>query len=78
MEKKIMTNRVKNRILFLSPSVREGLEKECSKEDFLSDGDRAIGKGGFGQVWKVHHKSTGNLYVKLILLKFQKFIQTIN
>ncbi len=82
MEKKIMTNRVKNRILFLSPSVREGLEKECSKEDFLSDGDRAIGKGGFGQVWKVHHKSTGNLYVIKVMNKQniidQKMIEQIN
>ena len=64
-----MINRVKNRILFLSPSVREGLEKECSKEDFLSDGDRAIGKGGFGQVWKVHHKSTGKIYVIKVMNK---------
>ena len=64
-----MINRVKNRILFLSPSVREGLEKECSKDDFLSDGDRAIGKGGFGQVWKVHHKSTGKIYVIKVMNK---------
>ena len=77
-----MINRVKNRILFLSPSVREGLEKECCKEDFLSDGDRAIGKGGFGQVWKVHHKSTGKIYVIKVMNKQniidQKMTEQIN
>ena len=33
-EKKQYINKVKNRILSLSPSVREGLERECTKDDF--------------------------------------------
>ena len=43
-EKKQHINNVKNRILRLSPSVKEGVERECTKEDFYSEEDEAIGK----------------------------------
>jgi serine/threonine protein kinase len=68
-EKKLMINKVKNRILHLSPTVREGLERECNKDDFFSEGDRAIGKGAFGQVWKVRHKKTDKVYVIKVMNK---------
>jgi serine/threonine protein kinase len=70
MEKKpIIVNKVKNRILRLAPTVEEGLERECTKEDFFSEGDRPIGKGGFGQVWKVRHKATDKIYVIKVMNK---------
>lgn len=82
MESKVAINKVEVRILSLSPSVREGLEKECSKEDFFSEGDKPIGKGGFGQVWKVRHKATGQIYVIKVMVKQniieQKMVGQIN
>lgn len=68
-EKKILKNKIKNRLLMLSPTVREGLERECSKDDFFSEGDKAIGKGAFGQVWKVRHKKTDKIYVIKVMNK---------
>jgi hypothetical protein len=51
--KDLKLNKVKNRLLILSPTVELGLERECSRLDFARDGDRPIGRGGFGEVWKV-------------------------
>ena len=82
MDSKITTNKVGVRILSLSPTVREGLEKESSKDDFFSEGDKPIGKGGFGQVWKVRHKATGQIYVIKVMIKQniieQKMVGQIN
>lgn len=61
--------KLKNRILFFSPTVKEGLESECRKEDFVSEGDKAVGKGGFGQVWKVRHKETNRIYAIKVISK---------
>jgi serine/threonine protein kinase len=70
MDKKpTIVNKVKNRILRLAPTVEEGLERECTKEDFFSEGDRPIGKGGFGQVWKVRHKASDKIYVIKVMNK---------
>jgi serine/threonine protein kinase len=81
-KKPIVVNKVKNRILKFSPTVREGLERECTKEDFFSEGDKAIGKGGFGQVWKVRHKATDKIYVIKVMNKQniidQKMVDQIN
>ena len=75
-------NKVKERLLILSPTVKRGLERECDKGDFYRCGDRCIGKGGFGEVWKVNHKKTGDLYVIKVLdkdsLKSQKLISQLN
>jgi len=76
------TNKVKNRILKFSPTVAECLERECTKDDFYSEGDKPIGKGGFGQVWKVRHKATDKIYVIKVMSKQniieQKMVDQIN
>lgn len=81
-DKKLTLNQVKNRLLILSPSVHEGLERECNKDDFEAIEDKALGKGGFGHVWKVRHKLTGKIYaIKVInkdYIKKEKMIDQIN
>ena len=81
-ERKVHINKVKNRILSLSPSVKEGLERECTKEDFYSEENEAIGKGGFGRVWKVRHKDSDKVYVIKVMGKQniinQKMTEQIN
>ena len=44
-----LLNKVKERLLILSPTVKAGLERECNKGDFYREGDKCIGKGGFGE-----------------------------
>ena len=44
-------NTVKNRMLFLSPSILSGEERECRKDDFESLANSNIGVGGFGEVY---------------------------
>ena len=75
-------NEVKERLLILSPTVKRGLERECNKGDFYRCDDYCIGKGGFGEVWKVNHKKTNDLYVIKVLdklkLKKQNLIEQLN
>ena len=71
---KIHINKVRNRIMNLSPTVSTGLERECSREDFFLEEDKAIGKGGFSQVWKVRHKQSDKVYVIKVVNK-QNIIQ---
>ena len=75
-------NKVKERLLVLSPTVKRGLERECDKSDFYRCDDYYIGKGGFGEVWKVNHKKTNDLFVIKVLdkkrLKSQKLIDQFN
>ena len=75
-------NKVKERLLVLSPTVKRGLERECDKADFYRCDDYYIGKGGFGEVWKVNHKKSNDLYVIKVLdkkrLKAQKLIDQLN
>ena len=74
-------NKIKKRCLMLSPTVYAGLERECKMSDFEKD-PRAIGKGGFGQVWKVIHKKTNKVYCIKIIQKAgiieQKLVNQMN
>jgi serine/threonine protein kinase len=69
MNKEIKLNNIKNRLLILSPTVKEGLERECNKDDFEALDDKALGKGGFGHVWKVRHKDSGKIYAIKVINK---------
>lgn len=62
-------NNIKNRLLILSPTVSEGLEREANKDDFEALDDKALGKGGFGHVWKVRYKTTGKIYAIKVINK---------
>jgi hypothetical protein len=62
-------NNVKNRMLFLSPSVLSGEERECRKDDFESLANSNIGVGGFGKVYKVRHKVSKNVYAIKVINK---------
>lgn len=62
-------NNVKNRILFLSPSVMRGEERECRKDDFESLANSNIGVGGFGKVYKVRHKVSKNVFAIKVINK---------
>ena len=66
-------NNIKQRLVALSPTVKAGLERECCKEDFtheLEDSE-LIGKGAYGEVFKVTHKITGKVYAIKVLDKKQ-------
>lgn len=49
-----------SRLLFESPSVVNGEERELTKNDFKFE--RKLGDGAFGQVWKAKHRDTGAVY----------------
>jgi serine/threonine protein kinase len=69
MNKENKLNNIKNRLLILSPTVKEGLERECNKDDFEALDDKALGKGGFGHVWKVRHKNSGKIFAIKVINK---------
>lgn len=48
------------KLLFESPSVSSGEEPELKRFDF--DFERKMGDGAFGQVWRVRHKTTSQLF----------------
>lgn len=77
-----LLNNVKERLLILSPTVKAGLERECNKGDFYREGDKCIGKGGFGEVWKVVHKKTNKTYVIKVIdkksIKNQQLVGQMN
>ena len=81
-ESNLILNKVKNRLLILSPTVKKGLEPECQKGDFSTDGTKPLGRGGFGEVWKVFHKKTNNVYVIKVIDKKniieQKLVDQMN
>ena len=55
--------------MFLPPSVVNGEEDECKKEDFESLSNSNIGVGGFGKVYKVWHKKTKQVYAIKVIPK---------
>ena len=80
--KKPILNKVKKRLLILSPAVAAGLEREACKTDFESLEDKSIGKGGFGSVWKVRHKVTKQIFAIKVINKEsivkQKMVEQTN
>lgn len=60
MEGKYLLNDVKNRFLFICPSVQAGLEAEAKITDF--DMLNLLGEGSFGKVYLCKHKVTGGVY----------------
>ena len=80
--KKPILNKVKKRLLILSPAVAAGLEREACKTDFESLEDKSIGKGGFGSVWKVRHKITKQIFAIKVINKEsivkQKMVEQTN
>jgi serine/threonine protein kinase len=63
----------KKKLLFLSPSVASGKERECVIQDFESVSKRALGEGAFGQVFKVRHIGTGSMYAIKMISKAKIF-----
>ena len=78
---KQILNDVQNRLFILSPTVELGFERECNKYDFIRD-KSPLGKGAFGEVWKVTHENTKKVYCVKIMSKRdiieQKIINQIN
>ena len=58
--KKIILNEVKNRFLFISPSVEQGLEPEAKITDF--EKMQLLGSGSFGKVYLCKHIKTKAVY----------------
>ena len=75
-------NDIQNRYFLLSPTVELGFERECNKYDFINENKSPIGKGAFGEVWKVTHENSQKVYCIKILIKRdifeQKLINQIN
>ena len=70
MENKIQLNKVKNRFLFISPSVQNGLEAETKITDF--DLLEKLGEGSFGKVYRAKHKKTAAIYAIKFIDKLNK------
>ena len=64
-----MSSKNKRRILFPSPSVLNGAEKEPTVGDFESLTKKALGEGAFGEVYKVRHKVSRELYAIKVVNK---------
>ena len=75
-------NDVQKRLFILSPTVELGFERECNKYDFIHENKNPIGRGAFGEVWKVTHENSKKVYCIKILNKNdifeQKLINQIN
>lgn len=75
-------NDIQKRYFLLSPTVELGFERECNKYDFINENKSPLGKGAFGEVWKVTHENSQKVYCIKILIKRdifeQKLINQIN
>jgi serine/threonine protein kinase len=69
MSKPTKASSSKQRLLFLSPSVMSGAEPEAQVSDFESLNRKALGEGAFGEVYKVRHKESGNLFAIKVISK---------
>lgn len=66
-KKKIRLNKVKNRILFISPTVSLGKENEATLGDFNIIA--ILGSGAFGKVYKVKHKVSEKEFALKVVTK---------
>ena len=64
---KVKINKVKERLLFLAPSIKLGLENEANLRDF--DIGDLLGSGAFGSVYKVTHKQNKKIYALKVIDK---------
>ena len=65
-----MQNRgAKRRLLFAPPSYLAGAEREAQVSDFESITKKAMGEGAFGEVYKVRHKQTKEMYAIKVVSK---------
>jgi serine/threonine protein kinase len=64
---KVQINKVKERVLFLSPSVTLGLQNESSLKDYTID--KLLGQGAFGKVYKVSSKKNKQVYALKVIMK---------
>eukprot|EP00331_Platyophrya_macrostoma_P014680 CAMPEP_0176462440 /NCGR_PEP_ID=MMETSP0127-20121128/35270_1 /TAXON_ID=938130 /ORGANISM="Platyophrya macrostoma, Strain WH" /LENGTH=745 /DNA_ID=CAMNT_0017854361 /DNA_START=24 /DNA_END=2261 /DNA_ORIENTATION=+ len=75
----LQLNPVKDRYIFLSPTVQAGKERECCLADFEILG--GLGSGAFGKVYKVRHKQSKKVFalkqISKRQLKDQKMIPQI-
>ena len=55
-------NKISNRLFILSPTVREGKDIECSKNDFTQETTEYINLGYIGKAVRATHKKTNRLY----------------
>ena len=55
-------NQIKNRFFILSPSVKNNLDNESSRDDFTQEGGCKINLGYIGKGLKVTHKKTNKMY----------------
>ena len=78
---KQILNEIQKRLFILSPTVELGFERECNKYDFIRD-KNPLGKGAFGEVWKVTHENSKKVYCIKMMTKRdifeQKLINQIN
>ena len=78
---KQVLNDVKKRLFILSPTVELGFERECNKYDFIRD-KNPLGKGAYGEVWKVTHENSKKIYCIKMMIKRdiyeQRLIDQIN
>lgn len=68
--KKIILNEVKNRFLFISPSVEQGIEREAKITDF--EKLEVLGSGSFGKVYLCRHLQTNATYALKCIDKTNK------
>ena len=70
-------NDIQKRLFILSPTVELGFERECNKYDFIRD-KNPLGKGAFGEVWKVTHENSNKIYCIKMMQKRDIFEQKLN
>ena len=75
-------NKIRRRLIILSPTVELGFERECCNKDFYRENENPIGTGAFGKVWLVKHYNTHKIYCIKIISKRniieQKLINQLN